>query len=96
MTTTSRRVLAGAAVAATLVLGGAGAAQADPYPPEISPTESATITPQVRSNNAATATANRALAFTGSETLVAGGAAVALVAAGGVLVLRSRRSGAHS
>lgn len=95
MTTTSRRVLAGAAVAATLVLGGAGAAQADPYPPEINPSQSATINPQVRSNTA-TATANRALAFTGTETLVAGGAAVALVAAGGVLVLRSRRSGAHS
>lgn len=95
MTTTSRRVLAGAAVAATLVLGGAGAAQADPYPPEITPTQTATISPQVRSN-ATPATANRALAFTGSETLLAGGAAVALVAAGSVLVLRSRRQGSHS
>jgi hypothetical protein len=100
MTTTTHRLAAGAALSAMLVLGGAGAAAAggggEPYPPQVEPSETATITPQVRNQSATTATANRALAFTGSETLVAGGAAVALVAAGSVLVLRSRRQGSHS
>lgn len=92
--TVIQRVLGGVGVAAALALVGAPAAHAGNgnYPPSVDPSQTATVTPQVKG---AAATAPTSLAFTGSDVAVVGGAAAVLVAAGAGLVVRSRRRGEH-